>query len=502
MAYKERFINKKLFFVNELSFMVDRVDIVFVLNPQIWFERMYPVGILILSSYLKDKGFDNVILDSKLSKKQISSSECEKLILEKVLKIKPKIVCFSSTHIEFEEVVRINNAIRKKDKNIITIVGGPQPTYRFKDFLDNGFDFVCIGEGEKTLHEFVKEVMNKTYNWKQIKGLAWKDKGLNIVNEPRELLTEEELNKLPMPSFDKVDKKYFDISGGIVRGLPLKGALLLTTRGCPFSCSFCGCNLIFGRKLRFKSLEKIDEEVRYLKDNFDIEGIWIVDDTFTIKKGHLEGVAKILKKHNIIWGCQSRVNTINEEMIQIMKEAGCIQIDFGVESGSQRILDEIIHKGITINQVINAFMLARKYGIRTLANFMIGLPTETHGDLNATIDLAEKINADDYVFSIATPLPGTELYDMVDEDISPSEYASIDWNISCLTEKLNKSKIKNLTAVYRKIRKRFLHKSLLKSMFSFYNLMFFLKRGYKLERIKFVVGYIIRFMKSSLSSNR
>ncbi|MGZ7208617.1 MAG: B12-binding domain-containing radical SAM protein [Methanobacterium sp.] len=471
--------------------MVRANDVVFVISPSLWYERMYPSGILCLSSYLKNNGLDNIILDSKLSTKEINMEDREKLILDEILRIKPRLVCFSATHKEFDEVTNINYKIKSADNNIITIVGGSQPTYRPTDFLDNGFDFVCIGEGEKTVYEFANEVINDTKNWEHIDGIAWKKGQNNVFNKERALISEDEINSVEIPAYEKIDRRYFDISGAIIRGMILKGALLLTTRGCPFSCSFCGCNLIFGRKLRYKSLENVEKEIKYLKENFDIEGIWIVDDTFTINKKHVIGVSKILKKYNVVWGCQSRVNTLDEELVKIMKDSGCIQIDLGVESGSQRILNDIIHKGTKVEQIIESFKLLKKYKIRALANFMIGLPTETNDDLKKTMELAEKIEADEYVFSIATPLPGTELYDMVGVDISPNDYALIDWNGSILTEKLNKSDIKDIEKKLKMLRRKYLLKSIFKSI-SFRNLKFYFNKGYKLKRIKFTANYLIK----------
>ena len=280
---------------------------------------------------------------------------------------------------------------------------------------------------------------------------------------------------------------------GIIRGLPLRGALLHTTRGCPYSCSFCGCNLIFGRNLRFRNLSVIEKEIKYLKEIKKIEGIWIIDDTFTINKEHIIGVAKILKKYNLIWGCQSRVNTINVELIRIMKENGCVQLDFGIESGSQRILDDIIGKRININQVINSFKLAKKYKIRTLANFMIGFPTETYNDLNKTIKLAKLIKADIYIFSIATPLPGTELYKMIGEEIKPEEYSLLDWNGGELTDRLNKSEIKNICEELNKINYYFFKTTLFR-FFSIRNLILYFRLPNKFKRTYIVLKKLFKLI--------
>ncbi len=469
--------------------MARKEDIIFVINPSLWYENMYPSGLLCLSSYLKKQGVDNLILDSRISQAEAEKPQREKIILEKIFQINPRVVCFSASHREFDEVVRMNYALKKANKDIVTIVGGSQPTYRFGDFLNNGFDFVGIGEGEITLHEFIRELFNDTSRWEAIKGLAWKDMGRIIINSPRPLMSENEMNSLDALSYDEIDPRYFDINIGTIRGLPLRGALLLTSRGCPFNCSYCGCNLIFGRKLRFRSLDKIEEEVKLLKNKFAIEGLWIVDDTFTIKREHAIGVARILKKYGLIWGCQSRVDTINEELMSTMRRSGCVQIDFGVESGSQRVLDEIIGKKTNIAQIVRAFALAKKHKIRALANFMLGFPTETYHDFKETERIADLIDADVYIFSIATPLPGTRLYEMVNENINPAEYSLLNWNGSDLTERLNKSEIKNLAGERLRLHRKYFLNSLVKLILSPGNYWFFLKRKYKFRRLSFVFRF-------------
>jgi anaerobic magnesium-protoporphyrin IX monomethyl ester cyclase len=479
--------------------MPRKEDIIFVVNPSLWYENMYPSGLLCLSSYLKKQGFENLILDSRLSRIKVTAVLGEQMLLEKIIEINPRVVCFSASHREFDEVVRMNNALKRANKDIFTIIGGSQPTYRFADFLDNGFDFAGIGEGEVTLYEFVRELLGGLYRWEAIKGLVWKNKAGQIVkNPPRPLMTEDEMNSLDLMPYKEIDPRYFELSFGTIRGLPLKGALLLTSRGCPFNCSYCGCNLIFGRKLRFRSLKKIEEEVKFLKNEFSIEGLWIVDDTFTINREHVIEVSKILEKYGLIWGCQSRVDTIDEELMAIMRQSGCVQIDFGVESGSQRILDEIIGKKTNIAQIIRAFALAKKNRIRTLANFMLGFPTETYQEFKETERIADLIKADVYVFSIATPLPGTRLYELVNENISPAEYTLLNWNGSDLTERLNKSGIKNLVKERMRLHWKFFFNSLFRSVIFPENYFFFLSHKNKIRRLFFFFTKLIFYLPNQI----
>ncbi|PKL42826.1 MAG: hypothetical protein CVV41_12415 [Candidatus Riflebacteria bacterium HGW-Riflebacteria-1] len=467
-------------------------DIVFVINPSLWYQSMYPTGILCLSSYLEVQGVPSLIVDSGLHPQKIPLGERERAIIERLQELKPKVVCFSCTHMEFDEVVRINSAIKAFYGQVFTIVGGSQPTYRTSDFLDNGFDFVCIGEGEKTLHSFVEQVLKGDEQWQTIEGLAWKQNGNPVVNPPRQLMAEAELNFDLISSYKKIDPRYFDFGVEIIRGLPMVGALLLTTRGCPFSCSFCGCNSIFGRKLRFRPIESIKKEVSYLTEEKGVEGIWILDDTFTVNRNHATAVAKILADYNVIWGCQSRVDSLTNGFVAEMKSYGCIQMDFGVESGSQRILDEVIGKKIKVGQVIHSFELAKKHRIRTLANFIIGFPTETLADLAATRSLADQIRADIYVFSIAIPLPGTRLYEMVGEEIHPKDYSALNWNGSLLTGKLNKSEIKDVVRERQKLKLRYLIWSILKSIFSLSGIFFIVSRKHRLKRTWATFRFLLR----------
>jgi anaerobic magnesium-protoporphyrin IX monomethyl ester cyclase len=467
-------------------------DVAFVINPSLWYQRMYPTGILCLASYLEQHGRPSVILDSGLSTRRLPPPRREAAILDWVRGAKPRVVCFSSTHREFDEVTRLNAAVRSMGADVISIVGGSQATYRASDFLNNGFDFVCAGEGEKTLLQFVEECATDSPQWEAIEGLHWRRNGEVFANPPRALMTESELDFDITSAYRKIDRRYFDISVELIRGVPLAGALLWTTRGCPYSCSFCGCNSIFGRRLRRRSLESIEREVRFLATERAVEGIWVLDDTFTVDKVHAAGVAAVLDRYKLVWGCQSRVDGLSPDFVRELRARGCVQMDFGVESGSQRILGEIVGKRTTVDRVAPAFALAKEMGIRTLANFMIGLPTETEEDLAATKNLAREIKADAYVFSIATPLPGTRLYEMVGEDIRPHDYSLLNWNGSAFTEKLNKSEIRNVVRERRKLELRYLAQSILKAALSLEALRFTLLRRRRLERVRAALQFLAR----------
>lgn len=193
-------------------------DIAFVISPSIWYKSLYPTGILCLANYLEARGFRNVILDGGLSPKRVPPADRERLILERLKASRPRVICLSSTHREFEEVVRLGVAAKAMDPRTAVIVGGSQATYRKTDFLDNGIDFVCFGEGEKTLLEFVQAIAGGKTDWTTVSGLAWRKGGRVVVNAPRELLTEAELDSEVFSAYEKIDRRYFDVNVEIVLG--------------------------------------------------------------------------------------------------------------------------------------------------------------------------------------------------------------------------------------------------------------------------------------------
>jgi radical SAM superfamily enzyme YgiQ (UPF0313 family) len=476
-------------------------DIFLVLPPKRWKEHRYSLGLLYVSSYLRDNGFDNIIIERGLFKKEFKEYNYElarKLLIEKIKELKPKIVGFTVTVQEFDEVIELNREL-KKEFNFISIVGGPQATAKHEDFLQNGFDLAVVGEGEETALELVKilEKIDAQENWKQrflenitqIKGIAYKnEKGEIIKNENRAFI---DINDLILPAYDKIDmESYVKMWDGIVRGFPVRGALILTSRGCPYDCSFCDCNKVFGRVVRFRGLENIKAEVKLLKEKYDIEGIWLADDTFTLNREHILGVGKIMKEFDLIWGCQARVNLIEEDLIKQMKRDGCIQFDLGVESGSQRILDKVMNKRINLEQVRKAFAICRKYKIRTLANLMMGLPTETKEEMEQTMQLARELKANFFVFSIFTPLPGTAIFDKYyKNEITNKDYKEL--NFFAGLEKYNKSEVKNLKELNTKWRKELairMKKENINGIFLFIKIFFKLKR--KKERLNFIFNKI------------
>lgn len=427
-------------------------EIIFIIPPSRWVDQRYSLGIMYVSSYLREHGYNNLIIDDNIMRGGFYTQEdAVRSIIKVIENEKPKFVGITCLINEINETIDLNNKIKKVSPKTKTLVGGTQAFDTPEIFLRNGIDYVVRGEGEITTLELIDHLY-KGEEIDKVKGIVWIRDNNIVYNEACPLI--DKLDDIPYPSYDLVNmERHVAIHNWVIRGLPLKTAMVMTSRGCPYSCSFCECNAIFGRKVRYKSYENIYGEIKLLRDKYNAEAIWFVDDTITINKEHIKKICKIMKDLEMWWGCQGRINTVDSEMIMEMKESGCIQIDFGVESGSNRILKEIINKHITVEQTIRAFEICHKYQMRTLANLMIGLPTESRDEMLKTLQLGKEINANSYVLSIATPLPNTRLWDMINPNIDDDELYKMNFFNSELLDKFNKSEVKDLVA----LREEFLH---------------------------------------------
>ncbi|TSD05535.1 MAG: radical SAM protein [Parcubacteria group bacterium Athens0714_12] len=469
-------------------------DIVLILPPRRWKERRYSLGLLFISGYLRSNGYDNIILERKLlAGREYDNSLARELLLKKIEELKPKIIAFTGTILETNEIIELNNKIKEKIE-VFSIVGGPQASVCPEEFVKNNFDAAAIGEGEETILELVRAIENNDSDLGKIKGIAYKDKEGNIrVNPRRELM---DISFLPLPAYDKIDMAYHTaITNEVVRGIPVKPAMVMSSRGCPFLCSFCSTYKVFGRKVRYRNPESVKKEIEFLKNNYGVESIWFSDDTMTINKEHLLKICRIMKNLELFWTAQARVDLVDEDVVKEMKESGCLQLEFGIESGCPRLLNEIIIKQINLEQVKKAVALCRKYKIRVLANFMMGFPTETKKEMEATFNLAKSLKANIYSFSILTPLPGTDIFNRFFKDeIIMNDYKDLSFFIG--KKKFNKSEVddlKKLNDIWRK--KLWLQVRIRNLTHPFLFIKIFFKLSHKKERIKFVFNKIKKLIK-------
>ncbi|UCE73454.1 MAG: B12-binding domain-containing radical SAM protein [Methanomassiliicoccales archaeon] len=376
--------------------------------PRVIDAPLPPLGILYIAAVLEKEGHKLQVFD-------VSPDERIKVI-EEIAKFKPDLIGLSVSSTQLNHAKEISNMLRKVLPETPIVCGGVHVTaLPVETLMELNADFAIIGEGEYSMLELCKK-LETGGSLDEVGSLVHK-KGDKIVQNKRRGLIED-LNELPFPARHLLDFEWYLIPPGPIRGIWLKRATtLITSRGCPYSCIYCGSNLIFGRKVRRRSIENVIAEIEELKEKYNIDGMWFLDDTFTLNKKWVVDFCNNLRKNKIelVWGCQARANTIQEDVLIEMKKAGCAQLDVGVESGSERIL-KVLQKKTNPKMIEDAFSMAKKVGLRTMASFMLGNPEETMDDINKTLELAKKIDPDFTLFFFTTPFPGTKLNEMAIEN--------------------------------------------------------------------------------------
>ncbi len=359
-----------------------------------------PLGLAFIAAVLEKEGHKVKIIDAQ------ALGIDEDKTARKAAKF--DIVGITSMTPTFNSAVRTAKTIKKINKSCFIIMGGPHstvlPQKTLKDIKE--VDAVVFGEGEKTIAELVKSIEIKR-SLSRVAGICYRSKGKIKTNKPRPPI--KDLDSLPMPAYHLLPiKKYRPFPP---HGKKLPYMAMMTSRGCPYRCTFC-FKSIFGRKYITQSAERIVNEIKYLIEKLGIRELLFYDDSFTINRERTIKLCNEFIKNDIriLWSCETRVNHVDKELLEKMKEAGCYIISYGVESGDQKILNNL-KKDITIEQARNAFILTRKAGILTVAYFMIGSPGDTRRTVRKTINFAKEIDADFAQFSICTPFPGSELYD-------------------------------------------------------------------------------------------
>jgi len=353
----------------------------------------------VLEQYHEVEVIDNNV--EKLNRDQLK---------RRIEQINPEVIGATSDSFSFSNAKDIATIAKETDKNIIVVVGGPHPNvWPKKSLEDNCFDISVYGEGEATAVE-LWEKLEKGDDISNVDGIAYKKNGKIIVNPRRKLI--EELDSIPFPvrhlfPINKYPRRFLDL-----RTMP--GDTISTSRGCPYSCNYCSNRIIYGRIYRYRSPENIVNEIALLVKEYGTKAIYFREDIFTINKKRVIGICDEIRNRGIKidWACESRVDTVDGEMLNSMKDAGCKTVWFGVESGSQEMLDRL-NKQITVQQVKKTFDLCRKVGIRAGASFMIGIPGETVENIHKTIDFACSLKPALAWFCIFLGIPSSPMYEYI-----------------------------------------------------------------------------------------
>ncbi len=294
------------------------------------------------------------------------------------------------------------------------IVSSSDSTDRYEEYLNEGADFVIIGEGEQTLLELTTQIENGNTDYSIIKGLAYKQDEKIVKTLGRPVL--KVLDILPLPAWDLVDIDQY-------RQTWLKHAgyfslNMSTTRGCPFKCNWCA-KPIYGNRYNSRSPENVVTEIKLLKELYHMDHIWFCDDIFGLKPGWVKELAQLLEKEDIKirFKIQSRADLlVQEDMVLDLARSGCENVWIGAESGSQKILDAM-DKGTTIEQIKESTMLMKAAGIKPSFFIQFGYPGELKEDIQLTINMINELLPFEIGISVSYPLPGTSFYEKVRADL-------------------------------------------------------------------------------------
>ncbi|GEP49654.1 Mg-protoporphyrin IX monomethyl ester oxidative cyclase [Flavobacterium noncentrifugens] len=364
-----------------------------------------PLGLLYISGYLWSKNIANDVFDSTFYSKEAQLA----FILEK----KPEVVAIYTNLMTKIEVVKLIKILKTTAFGFPKIIlGGPDVSYNLDNYLSTGVDFLIIGEGEETTFELYQAIQNQTA-FSVVNGIAYLENGNLVKTLPRTKF--RELDDLPLPNRDAIPNEKYLQTWKDNHGE--SSMTISTQRGCPYTCKWCS-TAVYGQSYRRRPPHLVAQEMKMLKDKYNPDAIWFVDDVFTISHKWLTAFHEevVMQNAQIRFECITRAERLNEEILKLLKEAGCFRIWIGAESGSQKVID-LMDRRVDVNHVKKMIQDTNALGIETGTFVMVGYPGEDENDISETIQYLKEANPTHYTITIAYPIKGTSLYDEIEKDI-------------------------------------------------------------------------------------
>lgn len=359
-----------------------------------------PLGLGYLTSYLESKGHSVKVIDGLnlgWSNERIAAS-CSDV----------DIVGVSILSAYLSEAIDLTRILKSKGKTVV--IGGQHVTaLPYSSLKETGADYAVCGEGEITFVSLLEAILNNKRT-EAIPGVVAADTETPLIK--RGFI--DDLDSLPFPDWSKIDPRTYRRAphGGLIKNFPV--APITTSRGCPYECSFCASPKLWERKIRFRSPQNTVEEISYLVKNFGVREIHFEDDNLTLKKEHIASICELIleRQIKISWATPNgvRADTIDSDILKLMRRSGCYYIVFGIESANEQILDNV-KKKIRLESIERAITLAKKEGIMTQGFFIFGLPGETVETMRETINFAKKSGLDRAQFLLLDVLPGSDLWE-------------------------------------------------------------------------------------------
>jgi len=417
MKWIEKIVKMKIMLIYPTSSI--SMDAQPLVGNYLFFRAKFPPTALgYLASFLENAGHTVKIVDCQAEEYGAED------VRREIKNFNPDTVGITASTQLIYEAIKIAKITKENNPNCLTVIGGPHVTYLPTETLEEcqSIDVVVRGEGERTFLELLE---TKREKWGEVKGITFRSNGKIINNEDRAFI--ENLDEIPFPAYHLLPMEKYKIYGHVVKewinGQPFGG--VLTSRGCPYECAFCSSKTL-GKKWRTRSPENIIEEIKILKDKYGRREIEFLDDSFTVSEERTLDICKLIKEEglDISWYCSTRVDRFTKKIAHAIHGSGCHSVFFGLESGVQENLD-FLNKGFKLEQSKKAVKLAKKEKINAIAFFIIGLPQDNRKKIIETIKFARKLNPKFAIFHQLTPMPGTKVFKMAEEN---NLFLTKDWS--------------------------------------------------------------------------
>ncbi len=381
----------------------------------------YPLGVAYMASSLKQKRYFVTILDHAKDFCSLDKS------IEEIVSLKPDFVGITIYSFNYSAAKKIISGIKKISPKTKILIGGPHVSALPKFSLeDTRADFAVIGEAENVMVEIISRVVAGNNSFDDIRGLVfWRDR-TTVLNPGCNLITD--LDNLSFPAWECLSPVKYNDTGSQVfcKNIPI--AAVITSRGCPYSCAFCGSHLIHGRELRKRSFRNVVDEIQFLVKKYGVREINFYDDAFSEDQEHAVNICEEILKRNldISWKATVglRLDTLNDELLSVFRASGCYVLCFGIESFSDDILCRV-KKPINKPEIIEKIQMIKRYKIDAFGYFILGLPGETEESAKETIRFARSSPLDYITVAHAVPLPGTAVFK---KKYKESDLYAIDWD--------------------------------------------------------------------------
>jgi radical SAM superfamily enzyme YgiQ (UPF0313 family) len=365
-------------------------------------KRLPPIGLMYIAAALEKAGYEVQMVDNYLANKSVEK------VQQIVVQSRPFMVGITCGSATFARCIETAQAIKAVSPDCVVVVGGWHASYLPQTLLEHPeIDYAILGEGERAITQLADALSKGDKKQAStIPGVASITQNGIIINPPQFI---EDMDEIPYPARHLLPLEQYDRS---IEFLDAKPADVMSiSRGCVFSCGFCETRKLWGNINRNFSPKRVLGEIQDLQSRYGTKGIYFINDNFTLHKEKTKELCRLMIEQNLSleWVCDTRVDLVDDELLELMSKAGCKVIWFGVESGSPKILKRI-SRDTTPQQVETAFKLCKKHNIKTACSFMLGLPDETLADMEESLKFAKKIDPDYCQFNIFIAYPDSKLY--------------------------------------------------------------------------------------------